>query len=82
MERPMINLAGKDLRKSSSACRDVRIPKNINTNVDEEKREIASATIKTVEKLNQNGNGHYGRHGLVTKRASSHRFPLRGLARR
>jgi phosphoribosylformylglycinamidine (FGAM) synthase PurS component len=49
MERPMINLVGKDLRKSSSAYRDVRIPKNINTDVDEEKREIASATIKTVK---------------------------------
>jgi phosphoribosylformylglycinamidine (FGAM) synthase PurS component len=49
VERPIINLLGKDLRKSSSAYRDVRIPKNINTDVDEEKREIASATIKTVK---------------------------------
>ena len=49
VERPKINLVGKDLRKSSSAYRDVRIPKNINTDVDEEKREIASATIKTVK---------------------------------
>jgi hypothetical protein len=31
---------------------------------------------KQVEKLKQNGNGHYDRHGLVTKRALSHRFPL------
>lgn len=31
---------------------------------------------KQVEKLKQNGNGHYGRHGLVTERALSHRFPL------
>jgi phosphoribosylformylglycinamidine (FGAM) synthase PurS component len=49
VERPIINFLGKDLRKSSSAYRDVRIPKNINTDVDEEKREIASATIKTVK---------------------------------
>ena len=49
VERPKIKLVGKDLRKSSSAYRDVRIPKNINTDVDEEKREIASATIKTVK---------------------------------
>uniref|UniRef100_A0A6N2LSB0 Uncharacterized protein n=1 Tax=Salix viminalis TaxID=40686 RepID=A0A6N2LSB0_SALVM len=44
VERPIINLVGKDLRKSSSA-----IPKNINTDVDEEKREIASDTIKTIK---------------------------------
>jgi phosphoribosylformylglycinamidine (FGAM) synthase PurS component len=49
VERPIINLVGKDLWKSSSAYRDVRIPRNINTDVDEEKREIASATIKTVK---------------------------------
>ena len=50
MERPIINLVGKDFRKSSSPYRDVvRIPKSINTDVDEEKREIASATINTVK---------------------------------
>uniref|UniRef100_A0A2C9VJS2 Uncharacterized protein n=1 Tax=Manihot esculenta TaxID=3983 RepID=A0A2C9VJS2_MANES len=43
----MINLVGKDLRKSSSACRDIKIPKNINTDVEEEKRDTASAIIKT-----------------------------------
>ncbi|KAG6628863.1 hypothetical protein CIPAW_14G042000 [Carya illinoinensis] len=43
---PMIIFLGKDVRKSSSACRDVRIPKNIITEVEEENSERESATIK------------------------------------
>ncbi|KAL6289322.1 hypothetical protein ACE6H2_006832 [Prunus campanulata] len=37
VDRPIIIFVGKDFRKSSSAYRDVRIPKNINTEVVEEK---------------------------------------------
>lgn len=32
---PKINLVGRDLRKSSSAYRAVRIPKNSNTDIEE-----------------------------------------------
>ncbi|EOY20799.1 Galactose-1-phosphate uridylyltransferase, putative [Theobroma cacao] len=41
-ESPMINLLGKDLRKSCVVYRDVRMPTNINTEVVEAKREIES----------------------------------------
>nr|GEY39080.1 hypothetical protein [Tanacetum cinerariifolium] len=43
---PKTNLVGKEIRKSSSAYRAVRIPKNINTEVDDEKRESPFDTIK------------------------------------
>ena len=49
VERLKINSVGTDLRKSFSAYRDVRLPKNINTDVDEEKGEITYTTIKTVK---------------------------------
>ena len=48
VERPMIIFLGKDSRKSSSAKRDVRIPKNIKTEVEEENRDRASDIIKSM----------------------------------
>lgn len=50
-ERPMINLVGKYLRKSSSRYREVRIPKNISNVVQEENNDMASATMKTMKEL-------------------------------
>lgn len=44
---PMMSLRGSDSRKSSSAQRDVRIPKNMNTAVEEENNPTASAAAKT-----------------------------------
>ncbi|KAL0462810.1 UNVERIFIED_CONTAM: hypothetical protein Slati_0168600 [Sesamum latifolium] len=43
---PKINFVGKDLRKSFSAYRAVRIPKNINSNVDALNINSALETIK------------------------------------
>ncbi|KAL7616409.1 hypothetical protein Lser_V15G00244 [Lactuca serriola] len=43
---PKINLVGKDIRKSFSAYLAVRIPKNINTEVDDAKRDSPFDIIK------------------------------------
>lgn len=45
---PTIIFVGKDLRKSCSSYRDVRIVKNINTDVDEENSDSVSDTMKIV----------------------------------
>ena len=49
VERPTIIFLGKDLRKSSSAYRDVRMPRNINNEVEAESRDRASDIIKTIK---------------------------------
>ncbi|KAM1059634.1 hypothetical protein ACFX13_024928 [Malus domestica] len=46
--RPIIIFVGKDFRKSSSAKRDVRIPRNVNVAVVEEKSDIASEIINSI----------------------------------
>ena len=51
VKKPTINFVGKDVRKSSSAKRDVRIPKNTMTEVVEEHSDIISATIKVLNAL-------------------------------
>lgn len=48
MERPTIIFLGRDLRKSSSAYREVRIDKNTSTEEEEEKSVNASAMVKTM----------------------------------
>ena len=48
---PKTNLVGNDLRKSSSAYRAVRIPKNIKTEVDDVKRESPFATVNIMNGL-------------------------------
>ncbi|KAM2853231.1 hypothetical protein FF1_023842 [Malus domestica] len=48
VKRPIIIFVGKDLLKSSSEKRDVRIPKNMIIEVVEEKSETASETINVV----------------------------------
>jgi hypothetical protein len=50
-ERPTINFVGKDLRKSSSLYRDVRIPKNINNDDEDANNDIASDTMKTMKEF-------------------------------
>ncbi|CAB4268871.1 unnamed protein product [Prunus armeniaca] len=57
VERPIIIFVGKDVRKSSSAYRDVRIPKNINTEFVEEKSDIASETINTTNIFSSKNKG-------------------------
>ncbi|WRX18960.1 hypothetical protein QQP08_011447 [Theobroma cacao] len=49
-ESPMINLLGKDLRKSGAVYRDVRMPTNINTEVVEAKREIESDIMNILKR--------------------------------
>ena len=48
VERPIINFFGKDSRKSSSAYLDVRIPRNISTEVVEVNSAMAFDSIKTL----------------------------------
>jgi hypothetical protein len=50
-ERPTIIFVGKDLRKSSSLYRDVRIPKNINNEDVDANNDIASDTMKTMNEF-------------------------------
>ena len=49
VERPTIIFLGKDLRKSSSAERGVRMQRNINNEVEAESRDRASYIIKTIK---------------------------------
>ena len=48
--RPIINLVGNDLRKSSSLYRDVRIPRNTRAEVADENNDKASDIMKTTKK--------------------------------
>lgn len=57
VERPIIIFLGKDSRKSSSAYLDVRIPKNIKTEVEEEKRDRASNIMKSLNDLSRKNIG-------------------------
>ena len=49
VERPTIIFLGKDLRKSSSAERGVRMQRNINNEAEAESRDRASDIIKTIK---------------------------------
>lgn len=56
-ERPIISFTGNHVRNFFSAYSDVRIPRNVNTEVVAKKSEIESDTMKTMSRLSFNNVG-------------------------